>query len=141
MKARILSLAFALIALFAFNDAFAQKDKTGSGNPHYVEGPCLTSSNVVIGKIAGLGTGPFIAVITGQSYCQNPGASEKIPPAWDNFEVEEPLRQERGGNYILSVQLGRECNRNWSFGTRNLFITIKDSEGNVRLGPTAIDPC
>ncbi|MGV3587880.1 MAG: hypothetical protein ACO1OF_12815 [Adhaeribacter sp.] len=76
MKAKFLMLALLFMALFTFNNAFAQ-------NPHFVSGPTITDNGNTLtasGSIAGLGNNELITItlvadVTVTSTCTNPGGN------------------------------------------------------------------
>jgi hypothetical protein len=120
MKARILSFAIALIALFAFNDAFAQ-------NPHFVGTPCYDpATGDISGKVAGLGknaNGVSITV-TGDFSCDNP--KDKAAPGWQSVTKSNiPLtRSNKAGEYTFDANVN-PCNRNWSLtGMQNVKVYL-----------------
>ena len=134
MKAKILSLAFALIALFVFNNAFAQ-------NPKWNSGPCY-SGNTISGKATGLGSGPFSMRITGKYDCVNKGGNVPGSDNWSDLDITVPVQSKRtGGNFILTATLNICPKGKWSTYLDQVVVTLLDGQGNTVLGPTSASPC
>lgn len=102
MKARIFSLLFALLAVFAFNDAFAQgKPDKNIGNPH-LQGPLYATHTglflEVCFDVAGLGNVSETDLVIKydafvETECENPagnvapGQSQQFKGETEDFKV------------------------------------------------------
>ncbi|MFD2247661.1 hypothetical protein [Pontibacter ruber] len=120
MKAKVLSFAIALIALFNFNSAFAQ-------SPHFVQDPCVSSSlDAIVFKVAGLGNDAIIATFSGEVWCENPADKDDVP-AWESKDITQrlkPIGTDENGNYVFALET---CNNRWDLrGVQNGTLTIYD---------------
>ena len=142
MKAKILSFAIALIALFAFNNAFA-------GNPHIVGSLSYTVVSCsgggqaiqISGRIAGLGNTVTSADIslTGTyefTYqCINPSSVQKgrekaVPGQSGSTDASAqgtfPVRNGRV-DFTLSTCVSNQCNpNNWTFKIPANSVSLAD---------------
>lgn len=132
MKTKILSLAIALIALFAFSNAYASHEQWN------VE-PCF-EGNVLTGKITGIGNGDFTMVIEGQVNCQNPVGHQ--PPGWIDFRREIDFQVHKNGNYNVNLDLSL-CKKKWTTDVQAVSIKVYDSTGNeiLRLRRNNVGHC
>jgi hypothetical protein len=145
MKARILSLAFALIALFAFNDANAQNcHQVGRLSISVVNGDDIQLS----GKIAGLGnvneqvnytisgdlTGTFECVPPGQ---QKKGQEGSVAPGQTTISyTASGTGTPRNGRLEFSTSQDSDCNEQFALrisgaSLSNATITIYNADGTV----------
>jgi hypothetical protein len=137
MKARILSFAIALIALFAFSDVQAQ-------NPKWTKGPCY-SGNTIEGMATGLGSGPYYLRVTGQYDCVNKGGQTPQSHNWSDLDIIVPVQNKRtGGNFKLTATLNICPKPKWDTYLQNVVVTLYDNPsatGTPVLGPTSASPC
>jgi hypothetical protein len=137
MKVRILSLAIALIALFCFNNAFAQ-----GGNPKWTKGPCL-SGTTISGMATGLSTGPLYLRITGKFDCVNKGGNVPSSDNWSDLDIIVPAVQKgSGGNLKLTAEINI-CPKSpkWTTYLENVVVTLYDNASGSEppiIGPTSV---